>query len=146
MAFPYKLILCPVAFDKNSLLALREAAALARAGGGKVLVLHVVWISPLATEGFVFGELRDSQTNDTQEKLRTMVEDELKGTDHELIVEIGEAGDGILDTANEAKPDLIVMATHGRHGVKHLMLGSVAERVVRHANAPVLTVHPHAVA
>jgi nucleotide-binding universal stress UspA family protein len=142
MSFPYKLILCPVAFDENSLLAVKEAAALARAGGGKVVVLHVVWINPLATEGFVYGELRETQSREALEKLRSMVAQELAGVDFQVIVEIGEAGDTIIDAVNDLKPDLIVMATHGRQGVKHLMLGSVAERVVRHASAPVLTIHP----
>ncbi|HZP46354.1 MAG TPA: universal stress protein [Candidatus Binataceae bacterium] len=143
MAFPYKLILCPVAFDENSLRVLREAAAIARAFGGKIVVLHVVWINPLSTEGFVFAELRDSQTKAALDKLTQFVAGELSGVDHQLAVEVGEAGDTILDLAKDLKPDLIVMATHGRHGVKHLMLGSVAERIVRSADAPVLTIHPH---
>jgi len=50
----------------------------------------------------------------------------------------------ILDYAREAEIDLIVIGTHGRTGVAHFVIGSVAERVVRHATCPVLTVRPSA--
>jgi nucleotide-binding universal stress UspA family protein len=49
---------------------------------------------------------------------------------------------GIIDAVNDVKPDLVVMATHGRRGFSHLMLGSVAEKVVQLSPTPVLTVRP----
>jgi nucleotide-binding universal stress UspA family protein len=54
---------------------------------------------------------------------------------------IGDVAETILEIAREQKVDLIVMGTHGRHGLAHLMLGSVAERVLRDAPCPVLTTH-----
>jgi universal stress protein A len=54
---------------------------------------------------------------------------------------IGDVAETILETARDQKVDLIVMGTHGRHGIAHLLLGSVAERVLRDAPCPVLTAH-----
>jgi nucleotide-binding universal stress UspA family protein len=55
-------------------------------------------------------------------------------------VTAGHPADAIVRTAEELDVDLIIMATHGRTGVAHMVLGSVAEKVVRHAPCPVLTV------
>ena len=57
-----------------------------------------------------------------------------------VMIEIGEPGDVIIGVQSKLEADLIVMATHGRKGLKHLVLGSVAERVVRESGVPVLTV------
>lgn len=59
---------------------------------------------------------------------------------------IGPTARSIVESARDSKADLIVMGTHGRHGMAHLLLGSVAERVVRIATCPVLTVRPPAAA
>jgi nucleotide-binding universal stress UspA family protein len=142
MSFPYKRILCPVDFDDNCGAAVKEAAALAEASGGQLLLLHVVHINPLASEGFVLGQLEESQTKDARTKLTQLAELEIRGKPREIAVEIGEPGDVILSTQKERQIDLVVMATHGRHGVARLVLGSLAERIVRLSPVPVLTVHP----
>ncbi len=61
--------------------------------------------------------------------------------DEDLMVVVGKAAELILDHAQEWKPDLIVMGTHGRTGIAHFLNGSVAESVVRQARLPVLIVH-----
>lgn len=61
--------------------------------------------------------------------------------DEDLMVVVGKAAELILDHAQEWKPDLIVMGTHGRTGIAHFLNGSVAESVVREARLPVLIVH-----
>jgi nucleotide-binding universal stress UspA family protein len=61
---------------------------------------------------------------------------------YEVEVMMGDPGIGILQVAKRLRANLIVMATHGRKGVRHLLLGSVAERVIREAPCPVLTVRP----
>ena len=60
-------------------------------------------------------------------------------------VKNGDPFEGILDGAEDLMSDLIVLATHGRTGIKRLVIGNVAEKVVRHAPCPVLTVKPKAV-
>src|SRR5437667_3397893 len=130
MSFPYKRILCPIDFDDNSAAAITEAGALARSSKGLIILLHAVFINPLASEGFVLAELQDSQRRDAQTKLERAAEREPHGTDYQLVVEIGDPGDCILAAEKRLKADLVVMTTHRRRGVSRLLLGSLAERVV----------------
>jgi nucleotide-binding universal stress UspA family protein len=142
MTFPYKRILCPVDFDDNSLHAVEQASALARGGTGRLCLLHVIQINPLATEGFVLGELYDSQEKYAREKLDQITQDRLAGVDCEILIERGNPADVILAMEKTVAPDLVVMATHGRRGFTRLVIGSVAEKVVRESITPVLTVRP----
>ena len=141
MTFPYKRILCPVDFDINSLHAVEEAGALARGGIGRLCLLHVIQINPLATEGFVLAELYDSQEKYAREKLDQITRDRL-GVECEILIERGNPADVILAMEKTVAPDLVVMATHGRRGFTRLVMGSVAEKVVRESITPVLTVRP----
>ena len=144
--FPYKRILCPVDFDEYSGEALREAAALALNGVGTVHVLHALQINPLvdqgAAEGFAAGELYEAQIEFARKQVEQMLATMPPGVQREIIIEIGEPGNCIIDAATKAGADLVVMATHGRKGLKHLVLGSVAERVVRESPVPVLALRP----
>ena len=92
MTFPYKRILCPVDFDDNSLHAVEEAGALAR-GIGRLSLLHVIQINPLATEGFVLAELYDSQEKYAREKLDQITRDRLAGVECEILIERGNPAD-----------------------------------------------------
>ena len=146
MPFPYKRILCPVDFDEYSNGALKEATALALSGAGTMHILHVVQINPLfdqgAAEGFTAGEMYEAQIEFARKKVEqklTAIPPEVK---REVIIEIGDPGDSIIDVQAKLGADLVVMATHGRKGFKHLVLGSVAERVVRESRVPVLMVRP----
>jgi nucleotide-binding universal stress UspA family protein len=65
---------------------------------------------------------------------------ELKGVDHEVLLRFGHPAEEIVAAESETKAELLVMATHGRTGVSHFIMGSVAERVVRESACPVLTV------
>lgn len=140
MSFPYKRILCPVDFDANSAIAMKEAGAIAQLCKGKVSLLHVVWINPLATEGYVLAELQDSQSALARTKVADVASGVLAGVDYEIMIEVGDAGETILAMETRLPADLVVMATHGRHGVTRLVMGSVAERVVRESTIPVLTI------
>jgi len=144
MSFPYKRILCPVDFDDNSASAMKEAGALARLCKGAVALLHVVRINPLATEGFVLAELEESQSKHARTKVAEMANRDLPGVDYEINVQIGDPGETILAMEKELNTDLVVMATHGRHGITRLVLGSVAEKIVRESTVPVLTIRTHA--
>jgi nucleotide-binding universal stress UspA family protein len=142
MSFPFKRILCPVDFDDNSPCALNEAGALARSGNGQVCLLHVVRINPLATEGFVLGDLQESQMKHARGKIDDIAKTALAGVPYQASIEFGEPGDMILAAEKNLSADLVVMATHGRRGIAHLVLGSVAETVVRESTIPVLIVRP----
>ncbi len=144
MSFPYKRILCAVDFDENCAAAIKEAHALAQAGDAKLLLLHVVWINPLATEGYVLAELEESQAKEARRKLSEAAQRALEGAGYEIEICVGDPGEGILAAAQRCDADLVVMATHGRRGVSRLLLGSVAARVVSAAASPVLLVRHRA--
>ncbi len=147
MAFPYKRILCPVDFDENSGVALREAVGLASECGATLHLLHVVQITPpmdeAATGGLAVGEIYQPQIETARRELEQMIVTIPAAVKREAMIEIGTPGGAILDAQVKVDADLIVMATHGRKGLKHLVLGSVAERIVRESPVPVLTIRPH---
>jgi nucleotide-binding universal stress UspA family protein len=140
-------ILCPVDFSGLSAAALRYASLLARCGNARLVAAYAQSFSPppYFTEGQV-GEL-ERQFHDAfqgaEAALRRFVDAEL-GTDAgpgtEVKVVEAMPVDGILRLSRDIKADLVVMGTHGRSGVNRLMLGSVAERVLRESEVPVLTV------
>jgi len=132
-------ILHPTDFSEHSEFALRLAGALARDYGARLIVLHVFEPPPL-----VYGEV---MLPPPLEDLRSAAQqqlDQLSVPDVNVRVQRRlEQGDSVLEilhVAREAVADLIVMGTHGRTGLKRLLMGSVAERVTRQAPCPVLTV------
>lgn len=140
MALSYKRILCPIDFDDNSLAALDAASGLARETDGIVYVLHVVPMIVLGPETGGYIELYDVQTQAARKELEAIARRKLASVRHELMIAVGEPAGAILSSAKKIDPDLVVMATHGRKGLAHLFLGSVAEKVLRECAKPVLTV------
>lgn len=139
--FPIRLILHPTDFSPPSDYAFRLAASLARDHDARLVLLHVV--SPVAV-----AEERSWQapSDDPYEKLweafRQMEKSDprIRELDVRSELETGDPLTKILCTAEVLGCDLIVMGTHGRTGLSHLLMGSIAEQVVRKAPCPVLTV------
>jgi universal stress protein A len=136
-------ILVPLDFSGDSEKALSYAAALARQFGAKISLLHVRPTLYYAGEMGVIPEVIPS--SESVEKFRTHL-DEIgrnrvpEGVVDHVLVRDGTPFDEICSAAREEQSDLIVIATHGYTGLKHVFLGSTAERVVRHAPCPVLIV------
>jgi nucleotide-binding universal stress UspA family protein len=145
----FRRILVPHDFSQHATRALRLAAELARKHGGRLVVLHVITpfqpITALPDGGVAW--LPDKELLGGERRhLQALVARTLKGPKAPPFtcrVEIGDPSHRITDAARGA--DSIVMATAGRTGLSHLLIGSVAEKVVRHAPVPVLTVRPAAV-
>lgn len=139
----FKKILCPVDFEQNSAVALRCARDLAKANNGKLYLLHV---AAVASQGMTFPlepYFPPSAEKLYKDEIEKFASDILDGTvPYEVIVHRGDPAEVITQTANEVAADLIVMATHGRKGINRLVLGSVAEQVVRESKQPVLTIRP----
>ncbi len=134
-------ILCPVDFD-HSLHALDFAIRLARQNDSKLCVLNVAAI-PIGAAELTSGLDEPFWEVTAKTRLELIAEEKLVNTvEYELMTRSGDASAGILMAAADAAVDLIVMATHGRTGISHFFIGSVAERVVREANCPVLTIRP----
>lgn len=142
MANLFNRILCAIDFDPNSTLVMDMARRVAEQTGAKVILFHVVPVpiqvvgQPIALEPFTAAE--------TSAKMRLdKFADEQLGTTavaYETVVTSGDAASEIVRAVREQNADLVMMATHGRTGLRHLILGSVAERVVRESPRPVLTV------
>ena len=139
-----KRILCAVDFSETSEHALDFALQLCTATGAD---LRVVYAFALGEAGIVDDVLQlDPDTIlRLQEELRHRLEDMLArhvnlGVDVESVIIQGEPSRGVGAAAVELRADLIVMGTHGRSDIEHLLLGSVAEKVVRTAPVPVITV------
>ncbi len=140
-------ILVPTDFSPPSEAALAKAVELAKAGGGKILLAHIVdpppYLSTMAAEVATVAvlEIQERTRNWAQEKLAQVAREKIPaGVAVETILREGVPFHELLELAKQRKPDLIVMATHGHTGIKHFLLGSTAERVVREASCPVLTV------
>jgi nucleotide-binding universal stress UspA family protein len=136
-------LLVPIDFSKLSEKALRYAVGIAGQFGAEITLMHVVeqvvtatdWVYPFTLADFPIA--RDTLTK----KLGELAKD--TGVKTNTVVHMGNPARQIVDTAREREVDLIVLSTHGYTGLKHALLGSVAEKVVRHAPCPVLTVRPN---
>jgi nucleotide-binding universal stress UspA family protein len=132
-------VLHPTDFSGPSSAALGLACALARDYGARLVVLHVV-AAPVViyAEGVAPPDMEDLRAAGQEELDRLAVPDD--GIRVERRLAEGEATEEILRAAGDTNADLIVMGTHVRTGLGRLLMGSVAEQVVRRAPCPVLTV------
>jgi nucleotide-binding universal stress UspA family protein len=147
---PIKRILCPVDFSPFSDDALTKAGELALHFGAELYILHVTQtvdtdfnIDPLlgampGDNGASDQQIRECSGSKIEQLIQRLHFGELEV--HSLIRE-GKPADMINAAAKEGKIDLIVTATHGTGGWRHLVFGSVAEHVIRNAPCPVLVVH-----
>ena len=128
--------------------ALELACQLAKQNSATVYLLTVIGVPPAAATALppVPIALNPDPEFEAEclRRLEAIAREKLAGVSHEIFVASGNAAPEILNLAAERDIDLIVMGTHGRTGVKHFLLGSVAERVVRESPVPVLTIHPKA--
>jgi len=132
-------ILVPTDFSTLGQAALEMATSLARDQGAKLLIVHVEE-PPVAYGG---GELYYGLEEPNREALQRMLSevvptDTTVNYEHRLIV--GSPATAIVFLAEKENVDMIVMPTHGRTGLSRLLMGSVAEEVVRKAKCPVLTI------
>jgi universal stress protein A len=142
-------ILAPTDFSDYSKKALSDALELAQTFGAKLSLLHVIEPPPYPIEGFVPPTMGADLLGDLERQASTELAQLLPDAQEATIevtraVAIGAPSQKIVETAEAEHVDLIVMATHGRTGLSHLLIGSVAERVVRTAPCPVLTIRPPA--
>jgi universal stress protein A len=140
MSFPFRRILSPIDFDDNSLAALKVAAQIARQNDGTVSLFHVVPMMIVPTSMPVYVDIYKGQEETAKEKLVQTAAKRLQGIKYEVLTHIGEPAGAILRTAKRSAADVIVMATHGRRGFSRVLLGSIAEMVLREAPCPVLCV------
>lgn len=142
-----KKILVPTDFSRFSDNALKQAVEMAKQNKAKIYLLHVIGVVQMCTVDYCL----DKQTIDTIDKKsikssEDMAQKQIKRVVHSKDVEIipyvkkGTPYEEILKEQEDKKINLIVIATHGRTGLMSYLLGSVAEKIVRHAKCPVFLV------
>lgn len=134
-------ILVPMDFSELARRALTHAIPMATGFGARISLLHVVELPAYPTEmGAVM--IHQEQTLKAARKELAVLGEQLipASLRGRVLVCMGRPYEEIAKTARRLKADLIVLTTHGYTGLKHVLLGSTAERVVRHAPCPVLTV------
>ncbi|MGD0291583.1 MAG: universal stress protein [Candidatus Binataceae bacterium] len=134
-------ILCPIDFDENSLKALDIARRLASQNDAELYLLHVCATVFVPLGGPVTDRVMAEQS--AQRRMEEITGQNLFNIRCQLLVTTGDAGQWITAVQSALDADLIVMGTHGRRAVPRFFLGSVAERVVREAECPVLTIREH---
>jgi nucleotide-binding universal stress UspA family protein len=141
----FRRILLPSDFSECSAEAARAARRLAEIFGARLVVLHVL-DEPAALDPMFRGEvpmelLRGRMEQYARESMEAFVADGFRGTENvETRIASGVPYREILREARETGADLIVIGTHGRTGVEHVIFGSTAEKVVRMSPCPVLTI------
>lgn len=138
-------ILLPTDFSEGALHALPYALDIAKSCGAKLFLLHVIYDVATASGLYVPHISFDEMYSDLEKSARKELEKfgceelgDLKNVEYTVLR--GIPYESVLNFAREKNIDLIVIATHGRKGLDHFLFGSTAEKIVRYAQCPVLTV------
>jgi len=141
-----KKILAPTDFSPHSERSMRYACRLAERLGSELHLLHVLSeVIPTGPDPLLMPVLPQEFYNENEDRAREVLKKLLKpewGAPGSVVTAVQWGGpvEAIVDYATEQEIDLVVIATHGRTGLSHVLLGSVAERIVREAPCPVLTI------
>lgn len=141
MSSESKIILVPVDFEKTSAHVISVAKRFAGLLGMEIVLLHVCQ-PPVVAYPEVPPSVIDHLMKDLLGAARKSLDElALKEGGLRTILKEGDPGVEIVGLLPELKPEMVVMGTHGRRGFRRILLGSVAEYVVRHSTVPVMTVH-----
>lgn len=142
MTYPYRSILTPIQFDDPASLALEYAKQLATDTGSVLHLLHVVEKFPALGEPEVSENDNIREEDDARAQLTAVANQHLGGLKYQVHVAAAAPralAKAMVQIAREVEADLVVMRTHAGKGLSHLIMGSVAEEVVRSAPCPVIT-------
>jgi universal stress protein A len=138
----YKKIMCAFEFDGDSTAALLLSSTLAKESGATLYVVHIARVPIQDMDVPLPFDTEPRWEKEARGKLELIVNDALKDkVKHVIDIRSGVPDLDIVRAARELGVDLIVMVTHGRTGLEHLVLGSVTEHVIREAPCPVLVLH-----
>ena len=137
----FKTVLCPTDFSDTSYRAVDYGLRFARNASGTLILTHVIHVPA----GDLYGRDHmlsfDEATRAVEQRLADLVRTRLEGYPKcQLRVAIGDPAEEIIKIAKDTRADLIITSTHGRSGLVHLVIGSVAEKIIRHAPCPVFVV------
>ena len=139
-----KKVLVPIDFSDYSKSALKYAVNFAKSFNAEIILIYVV--EPVIyPPDFSMGQIAMPSINTewderAKDELAKLAKNEISGVDSvKSVIKTGKPFVEIIETAKEENVDLIIIATHGHSGVEHILFGSTAEKVVRKAPCPVLT-------
>lgn len=144
--FPVKKILCPIDFSEHSMEALENAVELAQNLDAKLVLVHVISPIPVVPtpshpSEFNITSYREMLEESSTKTMDTIINDNIPGDlECQKVIRSGDPAQEIDQVAKDENVDLLVISTHGRSGLKHLLFGSVAEKIIRHTPCPVLTI------
>lgn len=140
----FRTILIATDFGEPSEHAVEVGLSIAAKFEARVILAHAVWVPPLA---YAYAEGIPWPIEAYEEAARRGLDASLKETtalyaNVEPLLLFGEPSSVLLDAARDRHADLLVLGTHGRRGISRMVMGSVAEKIVRQSSIPVLTVGP----
>lgn len=140
---PPKVVVVATDYSPASVPALRNAKFYASLGA-KVVLVHVIDVTPFNKQWGptkLMQQAADELEANARQELRATQDEHLEGCDVELdVIRHDSPGQALVEAAGAREADLIIVGSHGRTGLRRVLLGSVAERVVRLAQCPVLVV------
>jgi universal stress protein A len=138
----FNVILCPTDFSEESYRALDYAERFAREHNATLLLTHIVHVASgelYRQDGHVLT--MDEGKRRAAARLAEVRDQRLHGYPQcEILVDIGQPGETLVHIAQQRNVDLIVLSTHGQSSFEHILVGSVAEAILRHAPCPVFVV------
>lgn len=143
----FRKILVPTDFSEASVRAIRLAVALARHSGGEITLMHVgilphIYSAELGMSGGVgplFTQAGEEMAREQRHHMEKIATEEIPDTvHHRTVIREGYPPQEVLAQVMDGGHDVVVMGTHGRTGLKRVLLGSVAERVIRECPVPVM--------
>jgi len=144
---PFKKILCPTDFSEPACKAIKTAGEMAEKFSSELILIHVVGPvpvleTPTGLAGFDVAAYQQELSDSAESSLQLRLEEHIpESVNARTLVVHGEAAHEIVRVAKEEGVDLIVVSTHGATGWRERIFGAVSEKVLRHAECPVLTVH-----
>jgi universal stress protein A len=141
--FKITTILCPVDFSEASLKAVDYAREFAAATGAAIYLLHIIEPVPIppVDTSLNYVEVEEVLEEAAKKDLNALMSSlQAEGVNVDGTMEIGKTADIVLDKAAELNANFIIMGSHGRKGLNRLIMGSVADAVIRKSDCPVLIV------
>ena len=142
MSFTAQKIVVPIDFSSASEKAILKAKETAP-DCSAIHLVHVLYPLDAISPGVVWGDMNDAKREQAVQKSFEKFLKDYDCKDVKTEVRFGHPGEEVVDYADEIGADLIIVPSHGYHGMKRFVLGSVAEKIIRHAKCPVLVLPCH---
>ena len=142
MSFTARKIVVPIDFSTSSEKAIRSAKDVAE-DCSAIHLIHVLYPLDAVSPGVIWGDMDDKKREQAVKKTFKKFLKDHECQEVQTVVKFGHPGEEIVDFAEEIGADLIIVPSHGHHGMKRFVLGSIAEKIIRYAKCPVLVLPTH---